>query len=91
MQDLKTFVNWMNGYGYFAKLYVDWGLGYVNMPDLDKEQKPSGSVIRVKRDDKEVYCLRNNGHTVFTADDLRGLGFKVSHDKKTDTVIINGG
>ena len=32
MEDLKKFVDWWNGYGPFAKLYVNWGLGYVKVP-----------------------------------------------------------
>jgi len=89
MADLKTFVNWWNGYGAFQKLYVDWGLGYVKMPDLEKSKpKPSGSVIKVVRHDKEVFVLRNNGHASFSADDLRGLGLKVWHDEPVDTIRI---
>lgn len=36
MQDLKKFVSWYD-FGVFSKLYVDYGLGYVNIPEDLKE------------------------------------------------------
>ena len=36
MNDLKKFVSWYD-FGHFTKLYVDWGLGYVKIPQDLKE------------------------------------------------------
>lgn len=73
MQDLKTFVNWWNGYGPFVKLFVDWGLGYVKLPDLKPEPVSSRSGVTVQLGDIQHVAALENGRTTFTVDDLVAL------------------
>jgi len=87
MADLKTFVNWVNGYGYFSRMYVDWGLGSVKLPVLESKPKASPSVT-VAFKNKEISNITKNGGILLTAQDLRDLGIGVAWDEITKTATI---
>ena len=87
MQDLKTFVNWINGYGHFSQMYIDWGLGSVKLPSLEIKKNPEATAT-LKYKNKEVTIVLQNGQTVLTANDLRAVGIGVRWDYKTRTSEI---
>ena len=87
MQDLKTFVNWINGYGHFSQMYIDWGLGSVKLPSLEIKKNPEATAT-LKFRGKESTIVLQNGQTVLTANDLRAVGIGVRWDDKTRTSEI---
>ena len=87
MKDLKTFVNWINGYGHFTHLFVDWNLGTVKPPSKEIKKNPEATAT-LKYKDKEATIVLQNGQTVLTADDLRAVGIGVRWDEKTRTTEI---
>ena len=87
MTDLKTFVNWWNGYGAFKQLFVDWGLGSVELPSREKKKNKEATAT-VKHKEKEITIVLQNGATVLTAQDLRELGIGVQWDGPTRTTTL---
>lgn len=79
MQDLKTFVNWWNGYGPFVRLYVNWGLGYVQMPDLSNKLQPEATSTATFQGREQTIVLQN-GKNLFTVEDLKSLGIISGYD-----------
>ena len=88
MQDLKTFVNWWNGYGGFSKLYVDWGLGTVQLPKHEVKKEVKEATATLKFRGKESTIVLQNGSALLNADDLRAVGIGVEWDGPSRSVKL---
>ena len=90
LDDLKKFVNWWNGYGAFSRLYVDWGLKHVKLPDLKKkEQSNAQPKVTVVLGAKQEQVNLIGGETRFSCDDLKQLGLISGYTYKNGVVTLS--